>query len=81
MNNMFFFLQLTTLQLLPLQIPKIMLKHHNMATSTFKMAQRKSIPYLLLPKHVAPESASLLGDKHSSLKHLISSKKVAFEPG
>ena len=47
----------------------------------FEVAQWESISYLLLPSHIAPEFASLLGDEHSLLEHLISSKNVAFEPG
>ena len=48
----------------------------------FGMAQKKDITYLLPLTHIASHHfASHLGDRHSSLEHLVSTEEVAYDAG
>ena len=79
------FHQLTTTQLLLKPVTELLLKQHNLvlvsATASFEMAQQKKLPYLLHPKYVAQDLASLMEDDHSALEHYIGPERVVYKPG
>ena len=73
------FPQLTTTQLLSEPVTELLLKQHNLvlvgATSSFEMAQKKKLPYLLQPQYVVPDLASLMEGDYSSWSTSLASRK------